>query len=103
MLAEVKTGQTLIVVFSGSQLYELLTHKYLFLGSPTLWDVLSKLQVATGTVSSINYKDIQNQPEERNWDDRPFADGLIPPLPLCYDGSGIFDNVFHESRKEVPC
>ena len=43
-----------------------------------------------------NYQALQKQPEQRILDDRPEADGLIPPISLLYDGFGIFEDVFRE-------
>lgn len=64
---------------------------------PTVTEIFSRLRIATEAPSMVskNYKDIQADPWQRIFDDRPDPDSLIPPMSLLYNGFGVFDDVFH--------
>jgi hypothetical protein len=65
--------------------------------SPTAFDKFRRLKIITepplGVSKPESYQALQNQPDQRIWDDRPEADRFIPPISLLYDGFGIFDDV----------
>lgn len=81
-----------------------------FLGAPsplphsgaTLSDMFLRLKIvgeAPSRVSRLeNYKTLQNQPKQRNLDNRPLVDHFVPPISLLYEGFGAFEDV----RRGVP-
>lgn len=59
--------------------------------------MLSNLAIVKESPSQISkheeYQKLQNDSTQRNFDNRPFPDRLLPPISLLYDGFGVFADV----------
>ena len=94
-----------IVKFAHLDTFQLFLPDLLPKPSLSLVKEFRRLRIVIDAPSKVSkpetYKALQEQPEQRNLDDRPRADRFIPPISLLYDGFGFFSDVFHQ-RCPVP-